>query len=611
MGNIYFLFFAFILMLAPGCKTQMEAERVPSWAKEAVWYQIFPERFNNGDINNDPAPVDMQAAWPFEFAADWKVTPWTSDWYSMRPWEKNTGKDFYWNVGTRRYGGDIQGILDKLDYLEELGINAIYLNPVFEAPSLHKYDAATYRHIDDNFGPDPYGDKIIVNKENPADETTWQWTSADKLFLKLIKECHNRDIKIIIDGVFNHCGTSFWAFRDVMNKQQKSDYAGWFTIKEWDSPDTEENEFDWEGWYGIRSLPELKENEQGLIDPIVAHLKKVVKRWMDPNGDGNPEDGIDGWRLDVADMVNINFWKKFRVWVKNINPDAYITGEVWWKDWDNNVMTNASDWLKGDAFDAVMNYRFGRAVKHLVINEETKITPSAFIDSLKNLQRDYHPENLAVLMNYFGSHDTERLATMAQNPEASVDHLGIPDPDRYVNIQKPSPDGYKKMKLAAAMQLTLPGAPAIYYGDEAGMWGPDDPDCRKPMVWPGLEYENESGDPFGRKRNSDEVKFNEDIFNWYKKIIGIRNSNEAFSIGTLKFFLIDDDNNLLGYQREWKDQEFFVIVNSSDKSVKTTLPLKEINKKDKMKDLISNKVFSAESGEYTFNLPPFSVLILN
>jgi hypothetical protein len=163
-------------------------EFVPAWAKEVVWYQIFPERFRNGDSTNDPDINSIKGSWPHDDISPWQVHPWASDWYQLQDYEKINRKDIWFNIQRRRYGGDLQGIIDKLDYLKDLGISAIYLNPIFESPSSHKYDAATYHHIDPFFGPDPYGDKKLIAKENPGNAKTWVWTSADKLFLKLIKE---------------------------------------------------------------------------------------------------------------------------------------------------------------------------------------------------------------------------------------------------------------------------------------------------------------------------------------------------------------------------------------------------------------------------------------
>ena len=294
---------------------------------------------------------------------------------------KATGHDFYWNAGLRRYGGDLQGIIDKLNYLQDLGITAIYLNPVFESPSLHKYDATMFHHVDNNFGPNPELDRKIWEQEDPGNPATWKWTSADSLFLQLIEECHNRNIKIIIDGVFNHVGTTFWAFQDVIEKQENSSYKDWFVIKQWDDPLTSENEFDYECWAGARSLPEFREDENGLVDPVKNHVHSIVKRWIDPNQDGDPSDGIDGWRLDVAEKVNIKFWIEFRGWTKTINPEAYTTGELWWEDWQNNIMVNAAPWFQSGAFDADMNYRFANAVKEWVIDVKNKISVQAFVDS--------------------------------------------------------------------------------------------------------------------------------------------------------------------------------------------------------------------------------------
>jgi glycosidase len=159
---------------------------------------------------------------------------WVKSWYKLQPWEEKNGRGFDFNAQLRRYGGDIQGIIDKLDYLEDLGINAIYLNPVFESPSLHKYDATYYHHIDDNFGPDPQKDREIIVTENFDDPATWKWTTADKLFLEFLKHAHDRNIKVIIDGVFNHVGMTFWAFKDVHENGEKSPYKDWFVIKQYD-----------------------------------------------------------------------------------------------------------------------------------------------------------------------------------------------------------------------------------------------------------------------------------------------------------------------------------------------------------------------------------------
>ncbi len=204
--------------------------KTPDWAKNAVWYQILPERFCNGNPENNPVYNILETS----NIKNWEITAWTDDWYEMADWENNLG-DFHSSVWHRRYGGDLKGILDKLDYLQNLGVNAIYLNPVFQARSLHKYDASCYHHIDPYFGPDPAGDlRLIAAANETEDPETWIWTSADKLFLKLVKEIHKRNMRIIIDGVFNHTGRDFFAFKDLLKNKQKSRYVDWYKINRWE-----------------------------------------------------------------------------------------------------------------------------------------------------------------------------------------------------------------------------------------------------------------------------------------------------------------------------------------------------------------------------------------
>ncbi|HNZ66967.1 MAG TPA: alpha-amylase family glycosyl hydrolase, partial [Planctomycetota bacterium] len=188
----------------------------PEWSKKAVWYQIFPERFRNGYPLNDPTIHDIEGAYPHDIKSPWQVHPWGSDWYELQPYEKKNKKDIWYNIQRRRYGGDLQGILEKLDYLQELGVNSLYLNPVFMAPSSHKYDGTLYHHIDPTLGPDPKGDKKLIQKEDPADYENWIWTKADLQMLQFIQEIHKRNMHIIFDGVFNHMGLTSWSFQDVL-----------------------------------------------------------------------------------------------------------------------------------------------------------------------------------------------------------------------------------------------------------------------------------------------------------------------------------------------------------------------------------------------------------
>lgn len=584
---------------------------VPKWAKKAVWYQIFPERFNNGDPSNDPTPDDIKGGWPYLVPKGWKIIPWESDWYHFQPWEKMTGHDFYWNQGLRRYGGDIQGIIDKLDYLQNLGITAIYLNPVFESPSLHKYDTRMYRHIDNNFGPNPQKDKKIWQREKPDDAATWLWTSADTLFLKLIKEIHKRRMRIIIDGVFNHVGYTFWAFQDVRRKQQKSNFKEWFIIKSFDNPLTPGNEFDYEGWNGVRDLPEVREDENGLNLGFKKYLHKIILRWMDPDNDGDPSDGIDGWRLDVAEKVNIRFWREFRSWVKEINPDAYITAELWWQDWSRNKMYNAAPWFAGDTFDGVMNYRFARALKKFVADVKTQISASAFIDSLRSLYHDYPADNLAVSLNLLDSHDVDRISSQIVNPDRWYDHQASFQNNPKYDVRKPEGAEWLKLKLIVGLQMTLPGAPMIYYGDEAGMWGGDDPDCRKPMVWPNINYEPETTLPNGNSRPADSVKFNQKLFRWYQKMIKIRKNNPEFSEGSIKFIVKFGKDKILGFLRHYKNRNSMVLINNQ--SIQTSFPLTipdKLAEKGYLFNLVNKQKLIFDGKNIIIHFSPYEILIL-
>ncbi len=603
------------------------ANAVPEWAKTAVWYQIFPERFANGDTRNDPKPEDMADAWPYFIPEGWQNSPWTSDWFKLQPWEqgipwhvhfdwaKPDHPNFYATAGLRRYGGDLQGVLDRLDYLQALGITAIYFNPLFESPSLHKYDATLYHHIDNNFGPDPAGDREMWMRENPGDPATWQWTRADRLFLKLVAECHRRGMKIILDGVFNHTGHSFWAFRDVVSNQQASAYRDWYIVERWDDPATPADEFAYQGWSGVKDLPEVWEDENGPAPGFRAHVQAVVRRWMDPNGDGDPADGIDGWRLDVAERMAIPFWREFRQWVREINPRAYLTGEVWWEDWNANKMFNAAPWFvpgpEGySAFDAVMNYRTARAIKHFAIDRQQQVSARAFADSLRAIYRDYSWDNVLVCMNLMDSHDVDRLASQIVNPDRWFDHAANPSQNENYDVRKPTPAEYRRQKLVAGIQLTLPGAPMIYYGDEAGMWGGDDPDCRKPMIWPELSFEPETHHPLGKTRPADSVAFDADMFAWYQTLIALRKATPALSLGQIEF-LDTGQPGVAGYVRRWQDQSVIVLANRAGEAVAVTVALPPGTVQSAvLKNLISGETVTPGQQHLGLRLKPLEIAIL-
>ena len=542
----------------------------PEWSKDAIWYQIFPERFRNGDISNDPTIETLNGTWPFEPLEEWQISPWGSDWYKMQKWELKTGKDFYYVAQRRRYGGDIQGIIDKLDYLEDLGVNALYLNPIFESPSLHKYGATLLHHIDNNFGPNPELDLSIWNNENPASPEEWKWTSADKLFLELIKECHSRGMKIIIDGVFNHVGLNFWALIDVRKNGISSPYANWFTVKKWDDPSTKENEFECEGWSGFMGLPEFKKTNDDYPKDLKSYFHAVVQRWMDPNNDGNPEDGIDGWRLDVAAEVPIKFWKEFRQWVKDINPEAYITGEIWWEDYKNNKLKNAAKWIKGgDVFDGVMNYRFADSCYQYFIQPVNPLNAAELSKEITKIHNDYGYDVSLGLQNLLNSHDTQRLASMVQNPRHRLDHGANLKSNKNYSVAPLAKEKHSQLDQILAFQFLSPGAPYVYYGDEVGMWGADDPDCRKPMIWDDIIYDPEYELPFAPKRtNGFKVSQDKNRFNFIKKLCSIRKNNPSLRRGNFKILVTDNENQIFAFTRKYRENECLAVFNSSPQSQK-------------------------------------------
>ncbi|MDQ7821419.1 MAG: glycoside hydrolase family 13 protein [Candidatus Eremiobacteraeota bacterium] len=576
---------------------------IPEWAKHVVWYQVFPDRFRNGDPSNDPKVESLKGSWPHDHTSPWEVHPWTSDWYELQPYEKKNGKDIFFNIQRRRYGGDLKGIRDKLDYLQDLGITAIYLNPVFEAPSLHKYDTIRYQHIDPNFGPDPEGDRKLMAAEKIEEPSTWVWTAADKYMLELIREVHRRKMRIIFDGVFNHIGLANPFFQDVVKNQQKSPYKDWFIVKSWDDPG-KGTKFDYEGWYGVKELPEWREDEKGIVAGPKKYIFDITRRWMDPNGDGNTEDGIDGWRLDVAFCVKHAFWKDWCTFVRGLNPQAYMTAEI-----IEDVEAN-KPYLQGDEFTAVMNYNFAFACSEYFADRKIRIRTSEFDRRLRELREAYYPAVSYVMQNLVDSHDTDRIATRIVNR----DRNDIRQWKKYYehsqarnftyDTRKPTPQELKSQMLIAIFQMTYVGAPMVYYGDEAGMWGANDPCCRKPMVWDDMSYCDEVYLPDGKKRKvPDKVSFNKDLHDHYKKLIKIRNRHEALQNGDFTTLLSDDAKEVYAFRRSLKGQSLVVVLNNSGKAQKVTI---KPGIDGRFVDLLNGgKAFSTgKKHEITVEVPP-------
>ncbi len=559
------LFICILAVFIASCQKKKQSF-TPEWSKGIIWYQIFPDRFNNGDPDNDPKLKEQFGAWPHDTINEWMVHPWNSDWYEILRYENENGKDIWYNITRRRYGGDLQGIINKLDYIKDLGVGAIYLNPVFVSPSHHKYDIAYHHHIDPVFGPDPEKDWEIIAREDHADYDNWPWTSADSLMLKLIQEAHKREIKIIFDGVFNHFGYDHFAFQDVLKNQEESDYKDWFTI--YSFRDSSKNtEFKYEGWWGVATMPEILETEAGFADGPREYINAVTKRWMDPDKDGKPSDGIDGWRLDVAFEVGHEAWKKWRKVVKGINPEAYLTAEVIDKP---DVLR---PYLLGDEFDAAMNYNFTFILSDYFINDSLSISTKEFDSLLSELRNAFPPEVNDQMQNLMGSHDTHRFSSRIVNSDVTS-FRNIPHffdktkaKSNGFKTRKPNKEEYQLQKLMAVFQFTYPGSPMIYYGDEVGMWGAGDPGCRKPMIWEEITYLQETYEYDGSmKVVIDSVKPDLDLYHQYSKLGKIRNKFEVFRKGDYKTIIAED--GIFCFQRKLDDQSVVVIFNK-DKDIRS------------------------------------------
>ena len=568
------------LLLSFSLPAKANKTNPPEWAKNVIWYQIFVERFNNGDPSNDPTPENTTVPDMKIFPPDgWQVSKWTSNWFERQPWELDPKQGFNSVIQSRRYGGDLQGVMDKLDYLQELGITAIYFNPLNDAPSLHKYDARNYHHIDVNFGPDPDGDMKLMATEDPNDPSTWKWTSADKLFLKLVEEFHKRGIRVIIDYSWNHTGTNFWAWQDILKNQENSKYKDWYEISSFDNPATPENEFKYNGWGGYGYLPELKKvnlttqrihglpYEGNIHEGPKKHIFDVTKRWLAPDGDVSK--GIDGYRLDVAEQIGMGFWRDYHQFVKSINPDAYLVGEIWWQKWPD-VLMDPAPYMQGDVFDAVMFYQVYKPARSFFNNSDDAIDAKQLRDSLERQWNRIPGRNEYAMMNVGASHDAPRLLSDFYNKNR-YKFKANPEENAAYKTGKPDKEAYQRVRLYLIHLFTTIGSPQIWNGDEMGMWGADDPNCRKPLMWPELKFEKEYRNNFqpGAKQY-DKIGFNKKHFEFYRKLIQIRKENSVLSFGSFKFLV--NEGKKLGYTRSDEANEIIVFFNLENSKSNFELP---------------------------------------
>ena len=547
----------YLFTIVPGYET-------PEWAKGAVMYQIFVDRFYNGDKDNDV----LDGEYAYVGAHTNKVTDWNKYPASM---------------GVREfYGGDLQGVLDKMDYLESLGIEAIYFNPLFVSPSNHKYDIQDYDFIDPHYGKivDDIGELLaegdlcnknatryinrVTNKKN--------LNASNELFAKVVEEAHRRGIKVIIDGVFNHCGSfNKWMDREHIYEDNDEYHTGAFETK--DSPFRDffkffnEDDEGWpengayDGWWGYDTLPKL--NYEGSTT-LENYILKIAKKWV------SPPYNADGWRLDVAADLGYNqeynhsFWKKFRAAVKSANPNAIILAEHY---------GDPSSWLQGDQWDTVMNYdAFMEPItwfltgmeKHSDGKQEHLLGDAGwFVNTMRYNMAKFHTPSLMVAMNELSNHDHSRFLTRTNGRIGRTAVLG----------PEAAEEGVSKavMKEAVVMQMTWIGAPTVYYGDEAGVCGWTDPDNRRTYPWGNEDH---------------------DMVDFHREMIRIHKENKALRKGS--YLPLKTEYNLLVYGRFTKDNKIVVIINNRQEE--TTVRVRLLNIGIKAKSMLEKLMETGEIG---------------
>ena len=563
----------------------------PDWAKGAVMYQIFTDRFYNGDKSNDVETNE------YYYIGD----------YSQRVtnWDKYPA-----NMGVREfYGGDLQGVMDKLDYLQELGVEVVYFNPLFVSPSNHKYDIQDYDYIDPHYGkivddggevlPDGVTDNSQATKYKKRTTGLKNLEASNELFIKLVEELHRRGMKVILDGVFNHCGSfNKWMDRERIYEGEKdyepgayisadSPYRSYFRFFK-EGPENWPYNGNYDGWWGHDTLPKLNYEDSVKLENYILY---IGRKWV------SPPYNVDGWRLDVAadlgrsNEYNHDFWKKFRTAVKDANPSALILAEHY---------GDPSDWLKGDEWDTVMNYdAFMEPITWFLTGmekhsdearEELLGNIDNFIGSMAHHMSNMLTPSLQVAMNELSNHDHSRFLTRTNHMVGRVEHLGPEAANEYVNKAV--------MREAVVMQMTWVGAPTIYYGDEAGVCGFTDPDNRRTYPWGREDHE---------------------LIAFHKEAIRIHKEHPALRTGSLK--ILGGEENVLSYARFKGNDRIVIVINNRSERTEVKVPVweAEIPAKCRMKRLLYSykdgytteyEEYLVEDGEVVANMGPHSALVL-
>lgn len=567
--------------LIPGYKT-------PEWAKGAVMYQIYVDRFYNGDPSNDVLTDEYR----YIGANTVKVEDW------------NKYPDA---MGVREfYGGDLQGVLDKMDYLQDLGIDVIYFNPLFVSPSNHKYDIQDYDYIDPHFG------KIVMDEGEllqPGQENRFatryinrvsnkaNLEASNELFAEVVKEAHRRGMKVILDGVFNHCGSfNKWMDRERIYENEEgyekgayveegSPYHNYFSFHHRDSWPYNQS---YDGWWGHDTLPKL--NYEGSKD-LFEYIMHIARKWV------SPPYNVDGWRLDVAADLghspeyNHYFWKEFYKTVKRANPDAIVLAEHY---------GNSREWLNGKEWDSIMNYdAFMEPVTWFLtgmqkhsddFREDMLGNADSFWDSMRYNGANMTMPSLYMAMNELSNHDHSRFLTRTNHFVGRTNSHGPEAANNNVNKAV--------LREAVVIQMTWPGAPTIYYGDEAGVTGFTDPDNRRTYPW-------------GRE--------DKELIRFHKDMIAIHKGNREFLTGSLKY--MEGGHNVIGYGRFNKEEQSVILVNNNDYEITKELSVwyLGIPKTGTMKRLMlttwegyttEEAEYPIESGRVKVTMPPVSAIVL-
>lgn len=572
--------------------------QTPDWAKGAIIYQIFVDRFYNGDRSND---VETD-----EYFYIGEGTHKNTDWMKY-PREMDV-REFY--------GGDIAGVMKKLDYLQDLGVEAIYLNPIFVSPSNHKYDIQDYDYIDPHFGRivkndgenlqrDENGNLIIHDPEHPnKDATRYICRVTDKenleasnqLFIEFVEEVHRRGMKVILDGVFNHCGSfNKWLDRECIYEDAPGYEKGAFVSK--DSPyrtffkfreDTWPYNVNYDGWWGHDTLPKLNYEES---PKLYEYIMRIARKWV------SPPYNVDGWRLDVAADLgqtaeyNHHFWHEFRRNVKEANPNAIVLAEHY---------GDPTEWLKGDQWDTVMNYdAFMEPLTWFLTGVEKHSdeyrgdligNADAFFGSMRHYMTRFNTQSLQVAMNELSNHDHSRFLTRTNHQVGRISSRGADAANEGVNKNL--------FRMAVLMQMTWPGAPTIYYGDEAGLCGWTDPDSRRAYPW-GHE--------------------DEELIQYHKELIRIHKEHQVLRTGSILFLF--GEYQCISYGRFDDNEHIVVAINISQDTRHMEIPVWRlgVTQPTRMARVIltdaggfsiETKVYQVQSGKLILDCPPETAVLV-